>query len=141
MLEVLGKGRGKDVEFVIGGQADFKAPGVEHEGGIGKESVFFAVDWVAKNGAAEVGHVDAQLMGAACAGIEGDEGVALGRSGLLGGAAPRKALGRFGGAGGPGAGAGCGGAGSGDGAARRRGGWDRRFGTGRGSAGSGIGAR
>jgi len=78
MLEVLGKGRGKDVEFVIGGQADFEAPGVEHEGGIGKVGVFFAVDGVAEDGAAEVGHMDAQLMGSACAGIEGDEGVALG---------------------------------------------------------------
>jgi hypothetical protein len=51
---------------------------VEHEGSIGKESVFFAVDGVAEDGATKVSHVDAQLMGAACAGIEGDEGVALG---------------------------------------------------------------
>jgi len=78
MFEVFGKGRGKDVEFVIGGQADFETPGVEHEGGIGEARVFFAVDGVAEDGAAEVGHVDAELMGAACAGIEGDEGVALG---------------------------------------------------------------
>ena len=78
MFEVFGKGRGKDVEFVIGGQADFETPGVEHEGGIGEARVFFAVDGVAEDGAAEVDHVDAELMGAACAGIEGDEGVALG---------------------------------------------------------------
>lgn len=77
-FESLRQGGCKDVEFVIGRQADFEAAGVEHEGGVGKDGIFLAVDGVAEDGAAEVSHVDAQLVGAACAWIEGDEGVALG---------------------------------------------------------------
>lgn len=46
---------------------------MEHEGGIGEKAILLCVDRVAKNGAADVGAVDPELVGPAGFWIEGEE--------------------------------------------------------------------
>ena len=64
-FEPKGRGSFKGDKILPLGKSQSQETWMEHEGGIGKERILTAVDGVSQNGAADVLHVNTNLMGAA----------------------------------------------------------------------------
>jgi hypothetical protein len=70
-----GEGRFEKARRVPAREGDGQSPGMEHQRGVGKLPVREAVDAVPQDGAAQMAEVDPELVGAAGAGPQNEQGI------------------------------------------------------------------